>query len=119
MAWYVFPGDKIIVFYTSFVNSVLQYRGLAESWDSARTIYMCLIDRLYPVPPPIPLGWYEGELCIYNESWRRIPQYSVLLWHTDSHLIIIISINNDISLWLHAARKSKLTLFRLSLCLFK
>jgi hypothetical protein len=74
-----------------------------------------------------PVLQHEGstdmreELYIYTEPRGRIHSTQCCchagLWRTGSHLSIIISINDDISLLHHPLRKSKLTLFWLLLCL--
>jgi hypothetical protein len=98
---------------------LVQLRATAQPRLSVQ--YVLHWPSTYHAPPPPPHCWYEGRATsIYTEFWGRIPQDLVMLSH-GSHLIIIIIIisnNNDISLLHHPLRKSKLTLFGLSLCLF-
>jgi hypothetical protein len=63
-----------------WLYSSLEYRSSAGNWKLAGIICMCFVDRLYPAPTLVPRWWYEGR-ATNTKSWRKIPQYSVLLSH--------------------------------------
>jgi hypothetical protein len=56
-ALYVFPSHNKYLhgFHVGFVNPFLQYGDLGERRNSARTVYICCVDCLYPALPPTPL----------------------------------------------------------------
>jgi hypothetical protein len=123
---FVFPSHIIIVWNRVHHKSCfISHEGLAgkyeSSWDRSKCrVAVVMSVRFLPSPTFLP-GWYE-ERATYIASWGTIPQYTVSL----SVLFVThwFSLHHRHQQWQwqlpssSPLRKRKLTLFRLSPCLF-